>query len=437
MRNCSIVILAAGMGSRMKSSTPKVLHQICGREMLYYSLKEALKISDDVSVILYHSADKIQEVMQQHFPKIRFIRQDYENYPGTGGAIISFLKSYTPRYPSLLILNGDMPLVQAEELQQFLDTNAEIVMSVLRLQKGDGYGRIIMQNGQVKGIVEEKDATLEQKKINIVNAGVYLISCEVLQRFLPCLNNNNAQQEYYLTDIVSLALEKKILLQPLEVKEENFKGVNTKLDLSIAEEIMLERIRNYWLNEGVIMHQKESIYIDERAEFIGECEIEGGVKIFGNCKIIDSIIKAHSVVEFSEIAHSDIGPFAHIRPQTQMINTHIGNFVEVKKGILKGVKAGHLSYLGDCEIDEGSNIGAGVITCNYDGKQKHQTRIGKNVFVGSDTQLVAPINLADDVLIAAGSTITTDVPQGSLAISRTKQNHKENFFYTFFNKEKK
>ncbi|HIP29088.1 MAG TPA: bifunctional UDP-N-acetylglucosamine diphosphorylase/glucosamine-1-phosphate N-acetyltransferase GlmU, partial [Sulfurovum sp.] len=200
------------------------------------------------------------------------------------------------------------------------------------------------------------------------------------------------------------------------------------------EEIMQRRIRREWMQAGVSMRLPETIYIDSRATFEGECILENGVSIQGASHIIGSHIKTHSIIEDSHIENSDVGPIGRVRPNSKLINTHIGNFVEVKKSTLNGVKAGHLAYIGDATIEEGTNIGAGMITCNYDGKNKHQTIIGKNVFIGSDTQIVAPVTIEDDVIIAAGTTVNKDVEKGSLVISRIEMKIVKNFFYKFFNK---
>ena len=428
----SIVILAAGKGTRMQSQTPKVLHKICGKEMLYYSIKESLKLSDDVSVVLGYKAQEIQEAMEQYFPNtLHFILQDLENYPGTGGA----LKNYHPKYKKVLVLNGDMPLIQADELKHFLSLDSDIIMSILDLPNTKGYGRVKIQNNEVLEIIEEKDASPEILSLNTLNAGVYCFRSEILETYLPKLQNHNAQKEYYLTDIIALSKKDSKSITPLFVELENFKGVNDKADLAHAEEIMGMRIKKALMQQGVIMHLPQTIYIQEGAKFVGECILENGVSIYGDCEIIDSHIKAHSVIESSYIENSDVGPLAHLRPKSILKNTHIGNFVEVKKSTLNGVKAGHLSYLGDCEIDEGTNVGAGFITCNYNGKEKFQTKIGKNVFIGSDSQAVAPIVIEDDCIIGAGSTIREDIKKGSLFLTQGKKIHKENFFYKFFNKK--
>ena len=431
MFNKSIIVLAAGAGTRMKSDTPKVLHKISGKPMLYYSIKEALKLSDDITVVLFHQAARVQEQMEKYFSNINFVIQDHANYPGTGGAV----KGITPKYEEVLVLNGDMPLIQAQELKKF-DLDATIVMSVLELESADGYGRVIIENGNVKKIVEQKDATEAELAITTANAGIYQFETKFLLENLPKLNNNNAQKEYYITDLIEMAISQGKVLKPLVVNEENFKGVNSKVELADAEVIHQNRIKKEFLKAGVIMRLPDTIYIEEGVEIEGESIIENGVSLLGNSKIVNSHIKTNSVVEDSIVVDSDVGPMARIRPLSELNKTHIGNFVETKKAILNGVKAGHLSYLGDCSIDEGTNIGCGTITCNYDGVNKHQTIIGKNVFVGSDTQFVAPVNIEDDVLIGAGSTVTGNVKKGELYLTRAKAKTIADYFYKHFSSKK-
>ncbi|QEZ88322.1 bifunctional UDP-N-acetylglucosamine diphosphorylase/glucosamine-1-phosphate N-acetyltransferase GlmU [Aliarcobacter cibarius] len=432
MFNKSIIILAAGQGTRMKSDTPKVLHKISGKPMLYYSIKEALKLSDDITVVLYHQFEKVKAEIEKYFTNINFVIQDHKNYPGTGGAVMGI----TPKYGKVLVLNGDMPLIQASELEKF-DIDATIVMSVLELESADGYGRVIIENGNVKKIVEQKDASIEELKIRTANAGIYQFCSKFLLENLPKLNNNNAQKEYYITDLVEMAINQGKVLKPLIVNEENFKGVNSKVELADAEVIHQNRIKKEFLRAGVIMRLPDTIYIEEGVVIEGESIIENGVSILGNSKIINSHIKTNSVVEDSVIIDSDVGPMARIRPASELNKTHIGNFVETKKAKLNGVKAGHLSYLGDCSINEGTNIGCGTITCNYDGVNKHQTIIGKNVFVGSDTQFVAPVTVEDDVLIGAGSCVTGNVKKGELYLTRAKVKTIDGYFYKHFESKKK
>jgi bifunctional UDP-N-acetylglucosamine pyrophosphorylase/glucosamine-1-phosphate N-acetyltransferase len=426
----SVVILAAGQGSRMKSSTPKVLHKISGKEMLFHAIDASVSISDDITVVLYHQAKRVREAIESEYNNIKFHIQDVENFSGTGGA----LRGVESRYSKTLILNGDMPLITKKSLLSLIDGDADINMSVIELKEPTGYGRVVIENGEVREIVEEKDCTPAQKEIKSVNAGIYCVKSKLLYDYIPKIDNNNAQKEYYLTDIIKMAVDDNRVVSPIFVGEEEFKGVNSKLDLANAEEIMQNRIRENLMRDGVIMRLPNTIYIDCRASFEGEVILENGVTILGKTHIKESHIKSNSVIEESIIENSSIGPMGRVRPLSHIKDTHIGNFVEVKKSILNGVKAGHLSYIGDASIGEGSNIGAGVITCNYDGKAKYKTTIGKNVFVGSDCQLVAPVNIEDDVIIGAGTTLTKNIKRGSLAISRTPLKIVSNFFYKFFEK---
>ena len=423
-----IIILAAGKGTRMKSSTPKVLHTLCGKSMIEYIIEESLKIADRIDVILGHKFEEVKEKIKNY--NVNIHKQDLKNFPGTGGA----LKNIPLVGEKILILNGDMPLITKEEIEKFFKVDADIVMSIMNLDNPNGYGRVVIKNGEVKKIVEQKDANPEELKIKSVNAGVYAFKKEVLEKYIPLLDNNNAQKEYYLTDIIEMAVKDNLKIKAIEVNEEDFKGINSKKDLAEAEKIMCKRIKDKWMQNGVIMRLPDTIFIDAYSEFEEECEIESG-SVIKKSKIFKSKIKANSVIEEAIIKNSEIGPMARIRPKSKIIDSKIGNFVEVKASTLNDVKAGHLSYLGDSEIDSGTNIGAGTITCNYDGKNKYKTKIGKNVFVGSDTQLIAPVVIEDDCIIAAGSTVNKDIPKGSLAISRAPLKIVKDFYYRFFGKK--
>ena len=539
MAKFSTIILAAGVGSRMKSHKPKVLHRICGKSMIARITEAALQVSDDVHIVLYHQKEVIEAHLREYFgsklESISLHTQDCQNFPGTGGALMdSGGKLIDLAHDRLVVLNGDMPLISPESIATIAQAQAPIIVSTITLENPSGYGRVLVDpSGQITQIIEEKDCNQAQKSIKLVNAGIYGFDRELLERSLPRLTNDNAQQEYYLTDVIALnagrdsALRDKSLIasrarrlhtpsmrpcarsqskdfssQILEscsemdkqtsamprILEEDkqagrekscreqlqlestfdtathdpakdsrivelessaanrikiapfygnpreFMGVNSKSELAQAESIRLQELRQRAMDRGVIMRLPESIYLEEWVEFEGECEIENNVRICGKSIIKHSHIKASSVVEDSVIEHSDIGPMAHIRPKSHISHTHIGNFVETKAAHLDGVKAGHLSYLGDCEIGSGSNVGAGVITCNYDGKSKHRTIIGQNVFIGSDCQLIAPVEIESNAIIGAGSTITTNVKSGELALSRTKQSNIAGFFYRFFAK---
>ena len=430
--NISIVILAAGKGSRMKSPKAKVLHSISGKPMLYYIIKASEEISNDITVVIAHQKEKVQAEMQSYFKNINFIVQDTENFPGTGGA----MKNVAPKNEKILVLNGDMPLITAQALQGFLDTDADIIISIFDLKDPNGYGRVIIdENNQVEYIVEQKDASRDELLTSTVNAGIYAFSKAVIEKYIPLLSNKNAQKEYYLTDIIAMAKADYLNIAPLAVNEEYFKGINSKEDLSNAEEIMQNRIKTEWMNRGVIMQLPSTIYIESSVAFEGECIVENGCRICGETLIKESHIKSGSVIEDSVIKNSDVGPLAHLRPASFIEDTHIGNFVEVKKSFLQNVKAGHLSYIGDAEVGSGTNIGAGTITCNYDGVNKYKTIIGKNVFIGSDSQLIAPVTVEDNVMIAAGTTVPSGlIKSGVLAISRTKIRTIVGYFFKHFGK---
>lgn len=432
-QSLSIVILAAGKGSRMKSPKAKVLHEICGRQMLYYSIKAAREITDDVIVVVAHQKESVIAAMKKYFDGLTFVTQDTDNFPGTGGAMMGI----RPAYGDVLVLNGDMPLITRASIDAFMNSDSDIVMSVIELENPGGYGRVVIENNHVVRIVEEKDASEQEKSINTVNAGVYAFKHHVLETYIPRLSNANAQAEYYLTDVIALARDDGLEISPLIVEEVEFKGVNSKNDLANAEMIMMDRLRRNWMDAGVIMQLPHTIYLEEGVKFEGECLVENGARLCGDTLIVNSHIKAHSVIEESIIRDSDIGPMAHIRPLSVIEGTHVGNFVEVKKSTLNGVKAGHLSYLGDATIGSGTNIGAGTITCNYDGVKKYQTIIGKNVFIGSDSQLIAPVEIADNVMIAAGTTVPSGNYESDLLIlSRTPIKKVAGFFTKFFGKGK-
>ena len=431
MNDVSVIVLAAGLGTRMKSQKAKVLFELCGEPMIIHILKKAYEISNDVSVILHYQFDEVKSAVLAHFPNAKIYKQDHEHFPGTAGG----LKEVEIRGAKTLIICGDMPLVKSAELRKLCEGDAEVNLSVFSARDPFGYGRVITRGGEILKIVEQKDASEEEKAVKDANAGCYCFKSEALKQILPQIKPDNAQKEYYLTDAIKIAKDMGLKCAAVWVDEQSFMGINDKLALSIAENLMQNEIKENLMKQGVLMRLPQSIYIDGRAKFIGECELQENVSIIGPCVIESSLIKSGCVIEDSVVKNSDIGPMAHLRPKCEVIGTHIGNFVELKNAKVNKIKAGHLSYLGDCEIDEGSNIGCGTITCNYDGKKKYKTIIGKNVFIGSDTQLVAPVRVADDVIIAAGTTVTSDVPSGALAISRSKQINKDGFFHKFFRSE--
>lgn len=426
----SILILAAGLGTRMKSEKPKVLQELCQKSMILHILEKAFAISEDVSVVLSHQKERVQKEILEHFPKTQILEQDLINFPGTAGA----LKGFTPKNEKVLILCGDMPLVEKTSLEALLQSDGELSLAVFNARDAKSYGRVIIKDDQVEKIVEFKDANEEERKVSICNAGVYVIESKLLAQILPLIDNHNAAKEYYLTDSISLAKKQGASIKAVFVDEDEFMGINDKFELNIAQNLMQEKIKKHWMKQGVIFHLPQSTYIGMDVEFVGECEVYENVRIEGKSKIVNSIIKSSSVIENSIVENSDVGPLAHLRPKCELKDTHIGNFVECKNAKLNGVKAGHLSYLGDCEIESGTNIGCGTITCNYDGVKKHKTIIGKNVFVGSDTQFIAPVKIEDDVIIAAGSSVDCNVESGVLFINRAEKKLIKDYFYKKFQK---
>ncbi|EAI3898975.1 bifunctional UDP-N-acetylglucosamine diphosphorylase/glucosamine-1-phosphate N-acetyltransferase GlmU [Campylobacter coli] len=426
----SILILAAGLGTRMKSEKPKVLQELCQKSMILHILEKAFAISEDVSVVLSHQKERVEKEILEHFPKTQILEQDLINFPGTAGA----LKGFTPKNEKVLILCGDMPLVEKTSLEALLQSEGELSLAVFNARDAKSYGRVIIKDDQVEKIVEFKDANEEERKVSVCNAGVYVIESKLLAQILPLIDNHNAAKEYYLTDSIFLAKKQGASIKAVFVDEDEFMGINDKFELNIAQNLMQEKIKKYWMKQGVIFHLPQSTYIGMDVEFVGECEVYENVRIEGKSKIVNSIIKSSSVIENSIVENSDVGPLAHLRPKCELKDTHIGNFVECKNAKLNGVKAGHLSYLGDCEIESGTNIGCGTITCNYDGVKKHKTIIGKNVFVGSDTQFIAPVKIEDDVIIAAGSSVDCNVESGVLFINRAEKKLIKDYFYKKFQK---
>ena len=436
------LILAAGKGTRMKSDLPKVAHKVNGVPMV----KKIMNILDDLGVeknilILGHQKEVVLEAVGADNT---YVVQ--EEQLGTGHAVIMAKDELKDYDGDVMVVCGDTPLLRAETLRKLYEkhvaTKATTTILTSIYENPFGYGRIVKKDGLVKAIVEQKEADFETQQIKEVNAGVYVFNSKKLFEALSKMDNNNAQGEYYLTDVIKIQVEENQVIESY-ILEDNTEilGVNSKVQLSQAEAELRRRKNIELMEEGAILIDPNSTYIDESVKIGRDTVIYPGAliqgattigencEIIGNSRIIDSTILNNVRIESSAIEESliedkvTIGPFAHIRPKTHLKESvHIGNFVETKKAVLeKGVKAGHLTYLGDAEIGENTNIGAGTITCNYDGVNKHKTTIGKNVFIGSDTELVAPITIGDSATIGAGSVITKDVPANALAVARGRQ----------------
>lgn len=436
------LILAAGKGTRMKSEMPKVVHKVNGVPMITKIIDTLSGLNPKENIlILGHKKEEVLKVVGENCDYVLQTEQ-----LGTGHAVIQAKEKLEGYDGDVMILCGDTPLLRESTLKSLYDYHKEsgAVTTILTsiYENPFGYGRIVKEDGLVKAIVEEKEASEEIKKIKEVNAGVYCFNSKELFKALDKIDNNNEKGEYYLTDVIGIQVSenKKVQSFILEDKMEIL-GVNSKVELAQAGKVLRDRKNRELMEEGVILIDPETTYVEESVKVRRDTVLYPGVvlqgktvigencEIIGNSRIIDSVLGNNIRVESSVIEESiledgvTMGPFAHIRPKSLLKEkVHIGNFVEVKKSTLeKGVKAGHLTYLGDAQVGENTNIGAGTITCNYDGVNKFKTVIGKDAFIGSDSMLVAPVNIGEKALIGAGSVITKDVPSNSLAVSRSKQ----------------
>lgn len=451
MLKLAAIILAAGQGTRMKSAIPKMLHRIAGRPLIHYSVRAALDAgSSDVVVVIGHGADEVRSYLTAAFgATVRTADQAQQR--GTGHAALMAMPALEDA-ENALIMYGDTPLVEPRDLRALaaaLESRVEAPLALLTCTLGDptGYGRILRDDrGQVLGIREHRDLRTEKERaIAEVNPGFYAARVSFLRRALSELKPNNAQQELYLTDIVEAAAKKGGAIA-VSTEASSLVGVNDRFQLAAAEDAMHRRIVERLGRAGATV--RGDARIDDTVEVEADATIEPGVVLRGKtvvgsgaiidvgCVLTDAVIESraelrpYSVVTSSRVRKgAKIGPFAHLRPESDIgEEAHIGNFVETKKTVVHArAKANHLSYLGDGEVGEDSNIGAGTIFCNYDGFRKHRTTIGRSVFVGSDSQIVAPVTLGDGSYVATGTTVTRDVPADDLAIGRVRQENKTGY----------
>lgn len=439
----SVVILAAGKGTRMYSDLPKVLHPLAGKPMVQHVIDAAMKLgANNLHLVYGHGGDLLKSTLQDG--ALNWVLQAEQL--GTGHA----MQQAAPHFADdedVLMLYGDVPLISVDTLTRLLAAKPQggIGLMTVKLDDPNGYGRIVREGGEVVGIVEHKDASDEQRRINEINTGILVANGRDLKRWLGQLTNDNAQGEYYITDIIALAHHegRKIeAVHPSRLSE--VEGVNNRQQLARLERAYQSEQSEKLLLAGVTLldparfdlrgeldHGRD-VSIDANVIIEGQVQLGNRVKIGAGCVLKNCVIgddceiSPYSVLEDAVLAaECTVGPFARLRPGAELgQGAHVGNFVEMKKARLgKGSKAGHLTYLGDAEIGADVNIGAGTITCNYDGANKHKTIIGDNVFVGSDTQLVAPVAVADGATIGAGTTVTRNIGAGELVISRVKQVH--------------
>jgi bifunctional UDP-N-acetylglucosamine pyrophosphorylase/glucosamine-1-phosphate N-acetyltransferase len=444
------LILAAGKGTRMKSGLVKVLHELAGRPMLGWPLAAVREAgAAQIVIVAGHQAEQVQQLFQQD-SGIRIALQ--EEQLGTGHAVSCSLHQLDGLTGSVLILCGDTPLLTGTTLQRLAAEHAEsgaaVTVLTAKLDRPFGYGRIVRDSeGRVRRIVEQKDASPEEQAIDEVNSGIYCMDLAFLRDHIGRLGSENAQNEYYLTDLVAIAVAEHAGCAAVVADDpDEIMGVNDRVQLAHAASVLRQRINLQLMLSGVTLIDPAQTYIDAGVQVGADtiiwpgcvlrgsttigcgCELESHVQVT-DCSIADRVhLKAGSVLSESQVFEDvSIGPMAHLRPGTVLqAQVKIGNFVETKKVVMGvGSKASHLTYLGDAEVGRDVNIGCGTITCNYDGKRKHKTVIGDGVFVGSDVQLVAPVTVGANALIAAGTTVTQDVPPDSLAIARTPQVNKD------------
>ena len=448
MTRSAALILAAGKGTRMHSARPKVLQELLGEPMLAYVLAALRPLfgeaggRDAVRAVVGHGAEQVEAA----FPHLAAIRQ--EQQLGTGHALATALPTLREEGAThVLVVNGDTPLITTDIARRFLAEaeGAAIAFASLSLEDAGAYGRVIRKDGEVAAIVEAKDfdPALHGPDTGEVNAGLYFLDVEAAARLLPRIGNNNKSGEYYITDLIALGLADGLVVRGINCgADESLLGVNSPAELARMEELLRARIVRRLLASGVTLHAPELVRVGPfakvapGAEITGPCEIygrsevEAGARIESHCVLLDSVVRSGARIRsFSHLERADagestvVGPFARLRPgATLEPASHVGNFVELKNARLgRGAKANHLSYLGDAEIGEAANIGAGTITCNYDGERKHRTAIGAHAFIGSNTALVAPVQVGDGALVGAGSVITREVPAGEMAIARGRQ----------------
>ena len=449
MNDLGVILLAAGLGKRMNSNFPKVLHCLAGRPLFSYPLEAVRSLSPKkVAVVVGHGAETVRQACGDN--EVAWVVQ--EKQLGTGHAVGCAREIFDGFSGTVMILNGDLPLITRESLLELLrrhrEQNATLTFVTARLSEPAGYGRILRgANGELIRIVEERDATKAEKEITEINAGIYAVSAGLLFSALEGITNLNRQKEYYLTDIIAAALRSGAAVRAVEIEDaREIMGINTREELALMEKILQERINRRWMEAGVTLKDPQTTYIEEGVKIgrdtiigpnthllgetvVGErCRIDGSAyltntRLANDVHLKFSVVMTNSQVEDGAI----IGPFAHLRPGTHLgRRVHLGNFVEAKEATIgEGSKANHLTYLGDVTVGRDTNIGAGTIVCNYDGFKKYRTAIGDRVQVGSDSTLVAPVSLGDDAYIATATTVRHDVPEGALVYNERVEKVRE------------
>ena len=435
----NLVILAAGKGTRMKSDSAKVLHKVAGAPLLIHAMKAGASLEpQNVVVVAGHEAEAVSNAALAYDESAQIVLQTEQN--GTGHAVLATKDALAEATGDLLVLYGDTPFISPETLETMRAARARFDVVVLGFEATDParYGRLVMDGTTLERIVEFKDASDEERAIRFCNSGVILCSVAHMFELLAQVTNDNASGEYYLTDIIGLARAAGLSATAVACAEAETMGVNSRADLAAAEAAFQARARAEALEAGVTLTAPETVFFAYDTYVGPDTIIEPNV-IFGPEVTIENgaHIRAFSHLEGAHVSRGAVvGPYARLRPGAELSeNVHVGNFVEIKNATLaEGAKANHLTYIGDATIGEGTNIGAGTITCNYDGVFKHQTHIGARAFIGSNTMLIAPVSVGDEAMTATGAIVNKDVPAGAMAISRTPQDNKPNLARKLFDK---
>jgi bifunctional UDP-N-acetylglucosamine pyrophosphorylase/glucosamine-1-phosphate N-acetyltransferase len=427
-RTCLAIVLAAGEGTRMRTSLPKALHTIGGRTLLEHVLTAAA--GDEIAIVVGPDHGAIEAAAKKIAPKAQIFEQ--RERLGTAHAVLAAKAALAKKADDILVMFADTPLVQPETLAQLRAALAGgAAVAVLGFKPADptGYGRLVMSGDELTAIREERDANADERTIGFVNGGLMALAGQHALAILERIGNANAKGEYYLTDAVALAQDMGLKAVAIETGEDDVLGINTKAQLAQAEAVLQTRLRTAAMDAGVTMVAPETVFLSVDTKFGKDVTIEPNV-VFGPGVTVDdgAVIRSFSHLEGAHVGKgARVGPYARLRPGADLgEDVHIGNFVEVKAAKIEaGAKANHLSYIGDARVGAGANIGAGTITCNYDGVAKHHTDIGAGAFIGSNSALVAPVKIGDGAYVGSGSVVTKDVPADALAIARAEQTVKE------------
>ena len=422
----ALIILAAGQGTRMNSDLPKVMHPIAGLPLLIHAIQAGRSIEPDMTIVVAgHDADLVEESLGDLTRKLHLVRQ--MDQLGTAHAVAQALPVVKAHRGDSIVLYGDTPFIKPETLLRMKEARSRFDLVVLGFKTANPgrYGRLVTVGDELKSIVEYKDANESEKAITFCNSGVVAAASSVLSDLVGSVDNKNASGEYYLTDIVEIAISRGLSATAIACDESETMGINTREELAAAETAFQNGMRSRMLANGVSMTAPETVHFSHDTVVGRDAVIEQFV-VFGPGVTVETgaRIRAFSHVEEAHIScGAVVGPYARIRPGTELAeDVRIGNFVEVKNALVgKGAKVNHLSYIGDAGIGEKTNIGAGTITCNFDGVMKHRTSIGKNAFIGSNTMIVSPVSIGDEAMTASGSVIVRDVPEGAIAIARSEQ----------------